>query len=143
MPPTLTAIALAAKQHWGYPASWIDAWRPELTFTPEEILAHPTFQAVESGVSLGLYPLIINADHAEINDLWVLPSAMGRGIGRNLFEHAQATARSLGATRLHLASDPHAEPCYLHLGMTRFDERDATMEGTPRVLPLLEIPHRG
>lgn len=140
--PTLTAIALAAKQHWGYPISWIEAWRPDLTFTPEAILAHPTFQAVADGTALGVYRLNLDSLNAELNDLWVHPSAMGRGIGRTLFTHAATTARALGATRLHLAADPHAEPFYLHLGMTRFGERDATMEGSPRVLPLLEMPLR-
>lgn len=140
--PTLTAIAHAAKRHWGYPESWIKAWRAELTFTPEGILDHPTFQAVDNDNTLGVYSLNLDGINAELNDLWIHPSAMGRGIGRALFEHAQSTAQSLGATRLHLASDPHAEPFYLHLGMTRFGEKDATIEGHPRVLPLLEIPLR-
>jgi hypothetical protein len=29
--PELTAIAFAAKRHWGYPEAWIDLWTDELT----------------------------------------------------------------------------------------------------------------
>jgi hypothetical protein len=27
----LTAVAFAAKRHWGYPEAWIDLWADELT----------------------------------------------------------------------------------------------------------------
>lgn len=135
---TLTTIAHAAKQHWGYPATWIETWREDLTFTPSGIATHPTYHAVEDNVSLGVYSLVLDGPNAELDALWVHPSAMGQGMGRALFTHAEATAKSLSATRLHLASDPHAETFYLHMGMTRFSERDATIENHPRVLPLLE-----
>ena len=29
----LSDIAVRAKQHWGYPEHWIDAWRDELKVT--------------------------------------------------------------------------------------------------------------
>jgi GNAT superfamily N-acetyltransferase len=138
--PTFTALAHAAKQHWGYPAAWITAWREELTFTADGISSHPTFYVEEADTTLGVYRLKLEDLDAELTDLWVHPSAIGRGLGRALFAHAESTAQSLGATRLHLASDPHAETFYLHLGMTRFGERDATIADHPRVLPLLQKP---
>ena len=136
--PTLTALAFAAKRHWGYPEAWIEQWRDELTFTAENIVGHPTFKVIADHATIGVYQLKIEEVAAELTDLWVHPSAMGRGVGRLLVEHAESTARGLGCTRLHLASDPHAEAFYLRLGLRRYGAQDASMDHRPRVLPLLE-----
>jgi GNAT superfamily N-acetyltransferase len=135
---TMTAIALAAKRHWHYPEAWIETWRDDLTFTPEGIGAHPTYQLVEDDSALAVYRLKIDGSDAELIDLGGRPSAMGRGMGRQLFQHAEHTARLHHCTRLHLASAPHAEAFYLHLGLQRFGEQNAQMDHLPRVLPLLE-----
>ena len=135
---TLTALAFAAKRHWGYPEAWIEQWRDELTFTAAKIVGHSTFRAIEDHTIIGVYRLEIEAAEVELTDLWVLPAAMGRGVGRLLVEHAEFTARGLGCTRLHLASDPHAEAFYLRLGFRQHGTQDATMDGQSRVLPLLE-----
>ncbi|HTO03326.1 MAG TPA: hypothetical protein VL069_06475, partial [Opitutus sp.] len=50
----LTALAFAAKRHWGYPESWIQAWTEQLTITPEFIGAHPTVVALREGEPLGV-----------------------------------------------------------------------------------------
>jgi hypothetical protein len=33
----LSAVALAAKKHWGYPPAWIELWRSDLAVLPEQI----------------------------------------------------------------------------------------------------------
>src|SRR6478609_588143 len=121
----LTAIAHAAKRHWGYPEAWIARWAGTLTLTPGYIAAQPTFAARVGEEVVGFHAL-------------VLPAAMGQGIGRALFEHAEAFARQNGAKRLWVESDPHAEKFYQHMGMTVYGRQPAPLDGQPRFLPLLE-----
>jgi GNAT superfamily N-acetyltransferase len=135
---TLTAIAHAAKRHWGYPEAWIARWTDTLTLTPGYVEAHPTFVARVGEESVGFHALVLQEGEAQIDHLWVLPAAMGRGIGRALFEQAQACARQHGARRLWVESDPHAGDFYRHLGLTVFGQHPAPMDGQPRFLPLLE-----
>ena len=50
----LSAIAHAAKRHWGYPEAWIQHWRLTLTITPEYIARNPTFVAEDFYRKMGL-----------------------------------------------------------------------------------------
>jgi len=71
-----------------------------------------------------------------IEDLWLYPRLIGRGIGRRLFEHALLTARELGFESLLIESDPNAEGFYLAMGAMRVGERRSP---SGRTLPLLRV----
>lgn len=135
----LTRIAIAAKSHWGYPSAWLEAWRPSLTITPEFIEAHEVYRAVQAGITVGFIALSFQAQTAAIEHLWVLPEAMGSGVGRALFRHAVERARALGARRLQVESDPNAERFYQKMGARRCGERLTNILGEARSLPLLEM----
>src|SRR5687768_91964 len=51
----LSAIAYAAKAHWGYPASVLAAWAPDLTISAESVARHPTFVCEVEGLLAGFY----------------------------------------------------------------------------------------
>jgi GNAT superfamily N-acetyltransferase len=140
----LTAISLAAKRYWKYPESWIEAWTPQLTITPEYVAACPTYAALEDEQPVAFYALVLwpaaaGELRAQLDHLWLRPDWIGRGLGRTLFEHAVATARQLGAADLFLEAEPNAEPFYRHMGARRTGERIGEIEGQPRVLPLMEL----
>src|SRR4051812_37338544 len=93
---TLTEIAHAAKRHWGYPETWVAAWRDVLTMRPDFIAANVASVAREDNLAVAFYVLTTEDDGIHLDHLWVLPRAMGRGIGRALFEYAVAKAKDLG-----------------------------------------------
>jgi GNAT superfamily N-acetyltransferase len=131
----LTVIAHAAKRHWGYADDLIALWAPDLTVTPEEVVARAFWCAEEDGAIAGFCAL--SPDGAELDHLWVDPPSMGRGHGAALLRHAIGCARALGGDVLQIASDPYAEPFYLHMGAVRVGEVASTPAG--RVLPLLVV----
>ena len=135
----LTDIAHAAKRHWGYPESWMTAWRDILTMRPEFIAANPAYCAIENERPVGFYVLTTEDDGIQLDHLWVLPVAMGRGIGRALFEHAAAQAAGLGFNSMKIESDPNAEGFYKRMGATRVGTKPSEVEGTRRELPLMEF----
>ena len=53
----LTDLAMRSKAHWGYPDSFIEECRAELTLTPEWIASHPVFVMDETGTVTGFYSL--------------------------------------------------------------------------------------
>ena len=134
----LTAIAHAAKRHWGYPESWIAAWRDILTMRPEFIAANIAWCAIEGGRAVGFYVLTTEDDGIHLDHLWVLPEAMGLGIGRALFEHAAAQARSSGFDLVRIEADPNAEGFYKRMGARRTGTSLSQVEGERRELPLME-----
>ena len=87
---------------------------------------------------MGFYRLRARGDEATLADLFVEPGAIGRGYGRQLWEHAVATARRLGARRLVLQSEPHAEGFYRAMGAERIGEAPSTVF-PGRSLPLMRL----
>jgi len=134
----LTEIAVAAKRHWQYPESWIRRWKDELTISPAYVMEHPTFVAVVDGERAGFSAVQFEAGEALLDHLWVVPSFMGRGVGRALFQHAEEVARERGASRMKIVGDPHAEQFYSRMGATLYGRESAKMDGEERFLPLLE-----
>jgi GNAT superfamily N-acetyltransferase len=53
---------------------------------------------------------------AVLDDLWVDPSWIGRGLGKRLFELAADRARELGAVRLEWGAERHALGFYEKMG---------------------------
>jgi GNAT superfamily N-acetyltransferase len=136
----LTEIALAGKRHWRYPERWIEAWTPALTISPAYVAAHPTYAALAGGAAVGFYALVpTDGGRIQLDHLWLVPGWIGRGLGRILFDHAMACAGSLGAHTVWLEAEPNAEPFYRHMGARAAGRRVTAVEGTARVLPLLEI----
>ena len=134
---TLTTIAFAAKRHWGYPERWIESWHDALTVRPDFITTHETYSAVVEGRTVGFYALACKGDRMDLQHLWVLPDAMGQGIGRSLFAHALERARVLGFGVLEIESDPNADGFYERMGARRIGTRVTALEGQPRELPIL------
>jgi ribosomal protein S18 acetylase RimI-like enzyme len=134
----LTEIAHAAKRHWGYPESWIIAWRDVLTMRPEFLRVNIAFIAIDERRPVGFYILTREDDGIHLDHLWVVPDAMRRGIGRALFEHAVAQARDLGFDSIQIEADPNAEEFYKRMGAIRVGARVSQVEGEERALPLLE-----
>lgn len=77
------------------------------------------FVAEEEGI-LGFF--ILGLDGAELNALYLHPDAVGGGIGRRLFEHAQHLARIDGVNELKLTSTLNAVGLYEACGFCRVRE---------------------
>lgn len=137
--PRLTALAHAAKRHWGYPEAWIEAWRAALTVTPSDLAVLDVRCAEDGGGLAGFYALGGAPPVCILEHLWVGPEAMGRGVGRALFLDAAARATARGATLLEIDSDPHAEGFYLRMGARRVGTTVDAVLGQRRERPLLRL----
>lgn len=134
---TLTAIAHAAKAHWGYPAAWLELWRDDLTVGPTFVAERLTLCADVAGATVGFAAVAQDESGWELEHLWVLPAYMGQGVGRELLTAILDGLRTLGVESLRIASDPHAVGFYERLGARVVGEVDSTPAG--RRLPLLTL----
>lgn len=76
-------------------------------------------------------------DVCVLEDLWVDPPAMGRGIGARLFRRAVERARACGATRLEWEAEPNAVGFYEKMGGSVL--RDSEPSEWGRVLPVMGV----
>ena len=115
----LTQIAISAKRHWGYREEWMQTWREALTITLDMVQTHEMHLAEVKEGTVGFYALAWKEARVELAHLWVLPDAMGKGVGRALFNHATDRARESGYGEIEIESDPNAEGFYLRMGAMR------------------------
>lgn len=134
---SLSALALKGKRHWGYAEAQIEAWRPSLEVSPEEIRRQPTFVGDLDGRIIGFYSLAPGPSGLwALAHLWLEPEHLMQGYGRALLGHALRTAADEGATALQVDADPHAESFYLACGAVCTGTVAAPIAGQPnRVRP--------
>ena len=135
----LTKIALDAKRHWGYPEHWIRHWTSDLTITPDFIRDNHVYVAEDNGEVQGFYALCVSGDKAELEHMWVAPTRIGTGIGKELFLDAMEQAAKLNVDAVEISSDPNAAGFYKRMGATQIGEVDSPIDGQDRKLPRLKI----
>ena len=135
----LTNMALEAKLYWGYPEHWIKHWESDLTITSNFIHDNHVYVAEENGQIQGFYALIVTGDKAELDHMWVKPTLIGTGIGKELFLDAMERAAALKVSAVEISSDPNAAGFYRRMGATEIGEIDASFDGVTRKLPRLKI----
>jgi GNAT superfamily N-acetyltransferase len=136
---SLTAIAISAKRHWNYPEAWIQHWIPSLTISEEYISQNETWVAILQETCTGFYSLKNEIQDLYLDNLWVLPEYIGKGIGKQLFNHALERCKILGASTLKINADPNAQTFYEKMGAKKVAEHHSDLFGEDRVLPIMEI----
>ncbi|GHD41024.1 N-acetyltransferase [Thalassobaculum fulvum] len=134
----LTALARRSKAHWPYDEAMMAVFNRTIAITRDAIAAHVVLVHETGDAVDGVGVLIPGGDDAELDHLWVDPPAIGRGVGRRLFEALAEAARRRGARRIVLNADPHAEGFYLRLGAVRIGGHPVA-EIPGRVLPRLAM----
>lgn len=135
----LTRITISAKRHWHYPEKWIQIWLPLMTMTPECISENEVWLKVIEGEPVAYYSLKQDGEELWLDNLWVLPEHMGKGVGKELFSHALERSRGRGASTLKIEADPNAESFYEKMGVRRVGEHHGEVDGQPRILPVMEL----
>ena len=88
----LAALAVRSKGHWPYSAAFLKRFERTLGLTPEVVASNDVLVAERDGEVSGFYVLLYRDALAVLDDLWLEPTEIGRGCGRELFEHAAARA---------------------------------------------------
>lgn len=135
----LSRITVAAKRHWGYPERWMQIWQPLLTISPDYISENEIWMKTITNEPVAYYSLKQAGDELWLDNLWVLPEHMGKGIGKELFNHAMERSRQRGAFKFKIEADPNAEAFYERMGARRVGEHRGEIEGQVRILPVMEI----
>lgn len=136
----LSAIAVEAKGYWGYSAKQLEVWRSGLSTSPHSIETHTYRTIWLNSEPVGFFS--IRKEDKLLNDLWLRPEAIGRGLGARAFEEIKRVAASLGLDTFAIISDPNAEGFYLHQGAQRVGETQSIPQGRmlPRLIYRLEPP---
>lgn len=133
----LREIARAAKAHWGYDEDWVRGWAARGDFSAEALTAKPVLVAEAGGRAVGFAALVPEGEVCVLDDLWIEPEWIGRGLGSQLFRAAVERARKLGATRLEWEAEPNAVGFYERMGGRYLRESAPTELG--RTIPVMGL----
>ena len=128
----LSALALRSKAYWGYDAERVSAWAADLRYEGKDV------HVVDADGLVAAYAtLVLEGEKAELDELWVEPAWIGKGVGARLFQFVSNRAAALGAKRLEWEADPHAVGFYERMGGSYV--RDGEPGEWGRILPVMAI----
>ena len=134
----LTEIAMAAKASWGYTASFMARCRAALAIDAAMIAVRDFHLAEDERGILGFYGFEPEPDGIGVSHMFVLPEAVGRVVGRLLWNHAVGQARKQGASALIAVSDPNAAGFYRRMGAEPAGARPSEIDPA-RPLPIYRL----
>lgn len=133
----LSEIAWQSKSHWNYPKAWMELWRKGLTITPEMIAQHDVFKLVlTDGKIVGCTVLITEKNVLWVEHLWILPTHIGHGFGKQLLQTALEKTVNPTHQKIKVVSDINAEVFYQKMGFETVSQYESVPKG--RFLPLME-----
>lgn len=113
----LNELTVRSRRHWNYDAELFRAWADRLDFAAEEWEGVEAYLAEAEGRPVGWVAVRRPVNGVSVlEELWIVPEAMGQGVGSRLFGLAVGRARELDASALEWASEPGAVGFYEKLG---------------------------
>jgi len=136
----LTELTMRSKANWRYDEDFLRDARADLEFQPGKFLPDFHVYVLEENCRMLDFCSLIPGEEGrmELHDLFVEPDCIGKGFGKQLWDHAVQVARSQGFRTLVLAADPNAEPFYVRQGAIRVGEKTSPVRPDRR-LPVLEF----
>ena len=112
----LTELAVMSEAYWGYDKRFLDAYRQIYSLTEDYIRNHPTFVMEEDGKLAGFYSIIESDDEVTLEYFYLDPAYIGKGFGRELWDHLVEFCRNRGIIEFVLVSAPEARLFYEKMG---------------------------
>ena len=114
--------------------------RAELTAHPEHLVLAPgalsegrLYVAVQDGSVVGFATWIQVPDGIDLEDLFVDPTWMRRGMASALVAHIVDVLRARGVSSLHVTANPHALGFYRAAGFIEIGEAATELGSGPRM----------
>ncbi len=132
----LRDMLITSKGYWGYSQEQLEKWRSNLRFE-EEYIARNTVKLILKDKELIGFFAIVKGDSNELDHLWLLPKAIGKGYGNLAFKQILSECNTLEIPSFYIISDPDAEGFYLKKGALKVGE--VYSDPQKRMLPKLKF----
>jgi GNAT superfamily N-acetyltransferase len=134
----LREIAFVSKSHWGYDPKWVRRWIEAGGFSVQALGQREIYVAEVDNATAGWASWISKGDVCWLDDLWIQPAWIGRGIGTILWGHVAEQAAARGARWMEWEAEPNAVGFYQKMGGRYL--RDSEEKEWGRALPVMGVP---
>lgn len=115
-----------SKSYWGYDEAFINKFMEKLRITPNHFEKSTIFLLHVDNELAGFYNFLINeGDVLELDNFFIHPNHIGKGLGRKLWDACCKTSKKFGKTEFIIWSDPHAGHFYLRMGCEKIGVRES------------------
>ena len=133
----VSELAIRSKSVWGYSAEKMAVFCKELTISREELSNRIATGAVIAGEMVGYYTLKEGSDEAELEQIFVDPAWLKKGVGSKLLQHALDECLQRGYRRVIVLSDPNAAGFYTKAGADLIENIRSSIPG--RTIPKFQF----
>ena len=120
----INALVARSKAHWSWPAGYLEKALPLHALYLSYLRDNYCFEVLGPRDDLlAFFAVVASGARAVLDNLWVKPEVIGRGIGRRACEHIVRLARQHGWRELRVLPDPPAEGFYVKSGFLDTGER--------------------
>lgn len=134
----LTELTIRSKSHWNYSKQQIEEWRDDLTVSEIYILEKEVYKLTDRNNIIGYYSFFkINGIDIKLENLFVEPKFIGRGIGKMLMTDFLQRIQKTKFERIILEADPNAEKFYEQIGFKVIGKLKTSIKN--RFLPIMEM----
>lgn len=135
----LTEITKKSKAFWGYSEEQMKQWDDALTITQEYIQTNFVYKLTKENQVIGYYSYF-NSEVAiiKLDNLFVLPEYIGKGIGNQLMQDfLNRIKENRAIKKIVLDADPNVEKFYQKFGFTTIGQLETSIKN--RFLPIMEL----
>jgi len=120
----INALIAASKTLWAWPEGYLESALPLHRLGQAYLQTNPCYEVLDAQGNLVAFFAIEAGDaRVVLDNLWISPQMIGRGIGRQACHYSFDLVTRLGWTQLWVLPDPPAEGFYLKLGFANTGER--------------------
>ncbi len=117
-----------SKAYWGYDSNFLNCFMEKLGITHAYMQQHVIKLFYVDDHLVGFFNFSFNAEGLfELDNFFLHPSYIGRGIGRKLWEACCQEAKQQGKKEFIIWSDPNAEQFYIKMGCEKIGVRQSPM----------------
>ena len=117
-------LIVRSKSYWTWPADYLKKALPLHRIEPSYLRSNKCFELLDVTDQLaGFVAVAITDAKVVLDNLWVRPDLIGKGVGRQACEHVFRLAREHDWTELWVIPDAPAEGFYKKMGFSDTGER--------------------
>jgi len=121
---SINALIARSKAYWTWPAGYLEQALVLHRVDAGYLRGHHSFEVLDRQNELvGFFAVAPSDNRVVLDNLWVAPERIGRGIGRRACEYVFQLARDHSWTELWVVPDPPAEGFYQRMGFVDTGER--------------------
>lgn len=130
----LRRLARASEAHWGYDEAFMENFDAGFNVTEDFIRRNPVYAAGDCGCPAAFWGIRQDRDAWELEYFYVAEERLGRGLGKQMWEHMTGWCGKQEICRIHFVTSPQAVGFYRKMGAVRDGETRSPVDGRP-------VPH--